>query len=73
MGQLLRSDDSLSPVTDPARMAERVMSFAPAGDADALKLLRASFPDSPLRLRVAALDFLMRRRAGRPARAVPAK
>ena len=37
------------------------MTFAPASDAEALKLLRASFPDSPLGARVAALGFLMRR------------
>ena len=52
---------SFEPVADPNRMAEHVMQFAPATDADALKLLRASFPDSPLGLRVAALDYLMRR------------
>jgi hypothetical protein len=44
-------------------MAERVMAFHPASDAEALKLLRASFPTSPLSLRVAALDFLNRRLA----------
>ncbi|HEY0224575.1 MAG TPA: hypothetical protein VGC38_08685 [Pseudolabrys sp.] len=41
-------------------MAERVMQFAPASDAEALKLLRSSFPDHPLSMRVAALDFLLR-------------
>ncbi|MBN9048465.1 MAG: hypothetical protein J0H78_03320 [Rhizobiales bacterium] len=44
-------------------MAERIMAFHPASDAEALKLLRASFPNSPLSLRVTALDFLNRRRA----------
>jgi hypothetical protein len=48
---------------DPASMAERIMRFAPASDAEALKLLRASFPDCPLSARVAALDYLMRRRS----------
>ena len=43
-------------------MAERIMTFAPATDAEALKLLRAAFPASSLSLRVAALGFLMRRR-----------
>jgi hypothetical protein len=43
-------------------MAARVMQFAPATDAEALKILRRSFPDCPLSARVAALDFLMRRR-----------
>jgi hypothetical protein len=38
------------------------MAFKPATDAEALKLLRASFPDCPLSVRVAALDFVMRRR-----------
>ena len=47
---------------DPESMAARVMQFAPATDAEALKLLRRSFPDCPLSARVAALDFLMRRR-----------
>ena len=65
MGQLFRAEYTIaSPAADPAAMAERVMAFAPASDAEALKLLRASFPDSPLRMRVAALDFLMRRGRG---------
>jgi hypothetical protein len=42
-------------------MAAWVMSYAPASDAEALKLLRGRFPDCPLSLRVAALDYLMRR------------
>jgi hypothetical protein len=49
---------------DPTKMAERVLQFAPATDAEALKLLRTSFPDYPLSARVAALDFLMRHRRG---------
>lgn len=65
MGQAFRADHLL-PVNDPSVMAARVMEFAPATDAEALKLLRASFPDCPLSLRVAALDFLMRRQSGRP-------
>jgi hypothetical protein len=66
MGQAFRADH-FSPVTDPAGMAARIMQFAPASDAEALKLLRTSFPDCPLSMRVAALDFLMRRKpnAGR--------
>jgi len=43
-------------------MADRIIMLSPASDAEALKLLRFSFPDSPLSLRVAALDFLLRRR-----------
>lgn len=42
-------------------MADRIMCYAPASDAEALKLLRASFPAAPLSLRVAALDYLNRR------------
>jgi hypothetical protein len=57
---------TLSPAMDPERMAAWIMQFSPATDAEALKLLRASFPDHPLSLRVAALDFLMRRRTRRP-------
>jgi hypothetical protein len=67
MGQIFRSDRSMfAPVSapaDPASMAERIMMFKPATDAEALKLLRARFPDCPLSARVAALDFLMRRRS----------
>jgi hypothetical protein len=48
-------------------MAARVMEFAPASDTEALKILRASFPDCPLRARVAALDYLMRRKPRRQA------
>jgi hypothetical protein len=46
-------------------MAARVMEFAPASDTEALKILRASFPDCPLSARVAALDYLMRRKPRR--------
>ena len=53
-----------SRTVDPATMAERIMRFSPASDAEALKLLRASFPDCPLSARVAALDYLMRHRTG---------
>lgn len=48
-------------------MADRIMAFAPASDADALRLLRAAFPAASLRQRVAALGFLTwrgRRRNG---------
>jgi hypothetical protein len=65
MGQAFKSDlYSFFAGLDPARMADRVLQFAPATDAEALKLLRSSFPDSPLSLRVAALNLLMRRRPG---------
>jgi hypothetical protein len=65
MAQAFQADRySFTPV-DPERMAARVMEFAPASDAEALKLLRLSFPDCPLSARVAALDFLMRKRGRR--------
>jgi hypothetical protein len=47
-------------IVDPATMAERIMRCSPASDAEALKLLRKSFPDCPLSARVAALDLLTR-------------
>ena len=65
MGQAFHADRHFA-ANDPVSMAARVMEFSPATDAEALKLLRASFPDCPLSLRVAALDFLMRRQSGRP-------
>jgi len=66
MGQIFRTEHSIfAAVADPAAMAEQVMLFAPASDAEALKLLRASFPDCPLSARVAALGFLMRRQNAR--------
>ena len=62
MGQTYISN-ALSIISDPVRMADRIMLLSPASDAEALKLLRFSFPDSPLSLRVAALDFLLRHRS----------
>jgi hypothetical protein len=62
MGQAFKTDRY--PFTTPfdaTMMAERVMQFAPATDAEALKLLRARYPDCPLSVRVAALNMLMRR------------
>lgn len=43
----------------PVAMAHEVMKFKPMTDAEALKVLRAQFPNAPLSLRVAALAFLM--------------
>ena len=64
MGQFYKYEHySGSTPPDPMRMAEQVMQFAPATDAEALKLLRRSYPDYPLSARIAALDFLMRRRS----------
>ena len=66
MGHAATADRSAFSVPlDPENMAIWVMQFSPATDAEALKLLRSRFPDRPLSLRVAALDFLMRRRAAR--------
>jgi hypothetical protein len=55
-------------VTDAAKMVERVLQFSPATDAEALKLLRAGFPNCPLSMRMAALDLLMRRKPRNAAR-----
>ena len=61
MGQSFQSKPhTYLPMADATTMAETIMQFSPATDAEALKLLRASFPDCPLSMRVAALDFLMR-------------
>jgi hypothetical protein len=67
MGHIFRSLESVSAVAaDPAAMAEQVMLYAPASDAEALKLLRERFADRTLSARVAALAFLMRRQNPRP-------
>ena len=42
-----------------------VMRFAPATQADALKLLRARYPNRPLSARLAAIAFLMRQDGAR--------
>ncbi|HEX3440613.1 MAG TPA: hypothetical protein VHT93_09735 [Pseudolabrys sp.] len=61
MGQAFTYDNApVTLVPTPEDMAARIVGFAPATDAEALKLLRNRFPDSPLSLRVAALDVLMR-------------
>ena len=57
MGQAFRSG-VFDPAATPEHMAAWIMQFAPISDAEALKLLRARFPDRPLSLRVAALGFL---------------
>ncbi|HWK94426.1 MAG TPA: hypothetical protein VNR39_03285 [Pseudolabrys sp.] len=60
MGQALLKSRSANPAADAVWMAETVMQYSPATDSEALKLLRTSFPDCPLSLRVAALNLLMR-------------
>ena len=42
-------------------MAEALVEAEPATGAEALRILRHVFPDSPLTTRVAALDAIMRR------------
>jgi hypothetical protein len=65
MGQAFTYDNApVSLVPTPEDMAARIMSFAPATDAEALKLLRTRFPESTLSMRVAALDVLLRRPLG---------
>jgi hypothetical protein len=54
---------SFAAPADPVKMVERVLQFSPSTDAEALKLLRASFPGYPLSLRVAALGLLMKRQS----------
>lgn len=51
------------PDGDLTAMVRRMIAARPASDAEALHALRAAFPDSPLNLRVAALDMVMRRHA----------
>ncbi len=43
-----------------ATMAQRLMALQPRSGAESLQALRQAFPDSPLTLRVAALDIAMR-------------
>ena len=54
---------TFDPAATPQRMAAWIMQFSPISDAEALKLLRARYPDRPLSLRVAALGFLARHEA----------
>ena len=49
---------AFDPAATPEHMAAWIMQFFPISDAEALKLLRARYPDRPLSLRVAALGFL---------------
>jgi hypothetical protein len=47
-------------------MVERIIQLGPKSGAEALRQLRAAFPDAPLALRVAALTMLMRRNGQGP-------
>jgi hypothetical protein len=60
MGQIFKSDGT-SFAEAPEAMMVTLMTFAPATDAEALKLLRSSYPSCSLSLRLAALNFIMRR------------
>ena len=61
MGQACRIERTVfSPTIDASTMTKQVMHFLPANEAEALKLLRASFAECPLSMRVAALDMLIR-------------
>ena len=62
MGEAVRPREFDAAAT-PERMAAWIMQFSPASDAEALKLLRARFPERPLSLRVAALGFLAHSRS----------
>ena len=44
-----------------ARMVQEILHAGPNSASDALRELRAAFPDSPLTARVAALDLMRRR------------
>ena len=61
MGQARKIERTVFPPTiDASTMTERVIQFAPANEAEAIKLLRASFAECPLSMRVAVLDMLIR-------------
>ncbi len=63
MGHAFRIEQYVDlPTLDAAEMAALIKQFAPASEADALNLLRASFADRPLSMRVAALDLMIRGR-----------
>lgn len=47
------------------RIVERMRQIGPRSDAEALRELRAAFPDAPLALRVAALGQMIRQQANR--------
>ncbi len=46
------------------RMVDAIVRSGPISGAEALRALRAAFPDSPLTLRVAAMELMRRRAAG---------
>ncbi len=63
MGHAFRIEHYVDlPTLDATEMATLIKQLAPASEADALSLLRVKFANSPLSMRVAALDLLMRKR-----------
>ena len=61
MGQARKIERTVfSPTIDASTMTKRVMQFSPANKAEAIKLLRASFAECPLSMRLAVLDMLIR-------------
>ena len=61
MGQARRIERTpIPPPTDARTMTQWVMQFGPANRAEAIKLLRASFAECPLSMRVAIIDMLIR-------------
>jgi hypothetical protein len=61
MGQAFRIEHYVDfPTLEAAEMTALVRQFGPANEADALRLLRVNFAASPLSMRLAALDMLMR-------------
>jgi len=58
-----------APFGEPALadMVEWIGRQCPTSGTEALRQLRAAFPDSPLTLRVAALNLLIRRQSGNTA------
>ena len=70
MGELFRPRYSARPgaTPDPVRMAERILAFDPATDAEAAKLVRAAYAGYPLSARLTALHLMMRRQPSPPQR-----
>jgi len=56
------SDDAPDRAFIVDQMVDRIEEINPQSGADALRELRREFPDSPLELRVNALEALMNRR-----------
>jgi len=52
-------------ISSLALMVRQLSDIGPKSGAEALRALRVAFPDSPLTLRVAALNMLMRQRDSR--------